>query len=346
MKKFLGLVLALAVAAGSAFAQGGAGFDYKTRQFAATDFARWTVYSSTTVAVGAATITIDQPFMPTAEGFGQINPYFTNNVFLIQSETSASEVVTASSTSCTSPTSCTITATFANAHTGRYTVKSGSYGVNEAIKWALAQGGGRVVIPVNFGGATANITGAVGSTSVQIDDLRTGTNATYGWSGSAYVKIFDTGNTSATFGAAGGATFGVAGSVVGAVVLANATSGTVTVNPPTGALGTVTVTTPKQTGALPTAYFCGATSGSTTCANTATNGTARVFGGIATLSSNTAVISGISPAFTSTSTFTCVANDLTTRANPVQVANTSTSSITITNTTGASDVINYICVGY
>jgi hypothetical protein len=41
-----------------------------------------------------------------------------------------------------------------------------------------------------------------------------------------------------------------------------------------------------------------------------------------------------------------VANDLTTRANPVQVANTSSSSITITNTTGASDVINYLCTGY
>jgi hypothetical protein len=103
---------------------------------------------------------------------------------------------------------------------------------------------------------------------------------------------------------------------------------------------------PIQTGALPVAYFCGATSGSTTCANTDTGGTARVFGGIATLASNSAVISGISPAFTSTSTYTCVANDLTTRANPVQVANTSSSSITITNTTGASDVINYVCVGY
>lgn len=108
----------------------------------------------------------------------------------------------------------------------------------------------------------------------------------------------------------------------------------------------ITVTLPIQAGALPTAYFCGATSGTTTCPNTSTAGTGRVIGGIATLASNSAVISAISPAFTGTTTFACVANDLTTRANPVQVANTSTSSITITNTTGASDVINWVCVGY
>lgn len=92
-------------------------------------------------------------------------------------------------------------------------------------------------------------------------------------------------------------------------------------------------------------FFCGATSGSTTCANTSTTTSGRVIGGIATLAANTAVISGISPVFTSTTSFTCVANDITTRANPVQVANTSTSSITITNTTGATDVISWICVG-
>jgi len=109
---------------------------------------------------------------------------------------------------------------------------------------------------------------------------------------------------------------------------------------------TGTVTLPTNTGGVPVAYFCGATTGTTTCANTSGGATARVIGGIATLASNSAVISSISPAFTSTSTFTCTANDITTRANPVQVANTSSSSVTITNTTGASDVISWLCVGY
>ena len=112
-----------------------------------------------------------------------------------------------------------------------------------------------------------------------------------------------------------------------------------------GTDGTIS-TLPAVSSGITAAYFCGTTTGNAACSNTATGGTARVIGGIATLASNTAVISGISPAFTSTSSYACVANDLTTRANPVQVENTSTSSITITNTTGASDVINWICVGF
>ncbi len=134
---------------------------------------------------------------------------------------------------------------------------------------------------------------------------------------------------------------GISGS---SITFPGSTSGSTILQPQAIAAGTVGL--PKQSGSLPTAYFCGATSGDSACANTSTGGTGRVFSGIATLSSNAAIISSISPAFTSTSTFSCVANDLTTRANPVQVANTSASSITITNTTGASDVINYVCVGY
>jgi hypothetical protein len=75
----------------------------------------------------------------------------------------------------------------------------------------------------------------------------------------------------------------------------------------------VTSTLPAVASGITAAYFCGATTGTTTCANTATGGTARVIAGIATLASNTAVISGISPAFTSTATYACVANDQTTR---------------------------------
>lgn len=96
---------------------------------------------------------------------------------------------------------------------------------------------------------------------------------------------------------------------------------------------------------LPVVISCGATTGNATCANTEGAGNARIVTGIATLASNTAVISGMTP-FSTTSSFSCVGNDLTTRANPVQIANTSVSSITLTNSTGASDVINYVCVGY
>lgn len=108
----------------------------------------------------------------------------------------------------------------------------------------------------------------------------------------------------------------------------------------------ITSTLPAVTSGIAAAYFCGASSGNATCANTATGGTARVISGLATLASNSAVISGISPAFTSTTTFACASNDQTTVGNPTKVVNTSSSSITITNTTGASDVVAYVCVGY
>lgn len=92
--------------------------------------------------------------------------------------------------------------------------------------------------------------------------------------------------------------------------------------------------------------FCGATAGNAACQNYSDAGTVRTIAGIATLSSNAAVISSISPAFTGTSTFSCTAANETTRADVVSIARTSTSSITITNTGGASDVIAYQCTGY
>lgn len=109
---------------------------------------------------------------------------------------------------------------------------------------------------------------------------------------------------------------------------------------------TGTITMPTNTGGVPVLYGCGASSGNATCANTSGGATARVLTGLATLASNSAVISGISPAFTGTTTFSCTSNDQTTIGNPTKVLNTSSSSITISDTTGASDVVSYVCVGY
>lgn len=96
----------------------------------------------------------------------------------------------------------------------------------------------------------------------------------------------------------------------------------------------------------PYVSFCGATSGGTAnCANTNPGSNAHIIGGTATLASNAQVVT-FSPGFTSTSTYTCVANDVTTRANVVQCVPTSATTLTITNTTGATDAINWIAVGY
>ncbi len=129
------------------------------------------------------------------------------------------------------------------------------------------------------------------------------------------------------------------------VTTASATTGTATTLSAAQAAN-VTLNLPLNAGGIPTVYSCGATSGATTCANTATGNTAHVVIGVATLASNSAALTGFSPAFTSSSTWSCVANDVTTRANPVQMVPQSGSAATITNTTGASDVVNFLCAGY
>lgn len=160
-------------------------------------------------------------------------------------------------------------------------------------------------------------------------------------------------STQATYGcnsSTGAWTAGVGSGTTGTGATVLATSPTITTPTITAPVvstitNTGTETLPSATGGIPVVIACGATTGSAACANTAVGATSRVFFGAATLASNTATIT-ITPAYTSTSTFFCVGNDVTTRANPVQVVPASASTFTITNTTGASDVVQFICVGY
>jgi len=138
---------------------------------------------------------------------------------------------------------------------------------------------------------------------------------------------------------------GTSGSLVGQVILNNATSGTITLQPATGALSTTTFTMPPISGNLAPVLSCGSTgTGNQTCSPTAATAKAQIYNGESTLSSNAATIT-FPNAFTSTTTFFCVANDVTTRANPVQMIPASASTATITNTTGGSDVIQWVCIG-
>jgi len=82
---------------------------------------------------------------------------------------------------------------------------------------------------------------------------------------------------------------------------------------------------------------CGTT---TTCANTGQT-LPRIVWGTVTLSGGTALV-GSMPAWTSTASFACTPNDLTT-AGAAKITNTSATSITVTG--GTSDVVNYVCVG-
>ena len=107
--------------------------------------------------------------------------------------------------------------------------------------------------------------------------------------------------------------------------------------------GTNKVATATYTAASPIyapqkVVTCGTT---TTCSNTAQTSPRIVWGTVA-LSSGSATVTGMSPAWTSTTSFSCTGTD-TTSAAAVKIVNASTSSITVTGT--GTDVINYHCIG-
>lgn len=99
----------------------------------------------------------------------------------------------------------------------------------------------------------------------------------------------------------------------------------------------------------PAPTTCGTT---TTCANTSELGTLRVVHGSVALTSaspSQAVVTGISPAFTSTSTYTCTASPEGTTAavaaTGIAVSKTSSSSITLTGPNTVTTVVDYTCFG-
>jgi hypothetical protein len=89
---------------------------------------------------------------------------------------------------------------------------------------------------------------------------------------------------------------------------------------------------------------CGTTA---TCGNTATPLVRFVFGSVPLVSGtpSTATVTGINPAFTSSTSYFCVVTNATTQANPVKVANVSGSSFTVTGPNTVTDTVNYICIG-
>jgi hypothetical protein len=153
---------------------------------------------------------------------------------------------------------------------------------------------------------------------------------------------------SSTLAVAGAGSFGTAGTVT----LANATSGTIAITPTTGALGTRTVTIPAAdftVSGLRT-FECGTTS---TCANTAAStGNWAFIGSVALGSASPSVVtvSGFSPAFTSTATYTCTAvpegATAAIAAAGVAVTKTSASSVTFTGPNTVTTVIDYRCEGH
>lgn len=97
--------------------------------------------------------------------------------------------------------------------------------------------------------------------------------------------------------------------------------------------------------AVPMFESCGASlAAAGACPNTAENANFHITHGTFLLSGSTSTVTGIT-AYTSSTSWNCVANDITTRANPVQAIPGSTTTLVITNTTGATDLISVICAG-
>lgn len=189
------LVLAASVLTPAALAQrpstgsNDPGFNY------ARDFSRWTFRSSASVSTGAQSVTIQGDAYAVTPGGYAFYPLATDAPLRIDAETPAvTETVTPSAVTCTSgslQSTCTFTATFANAHSGNFTVTSGTFGIQEAIN-ELPSAGGVVVVSNGFGGSTATITTTTtgGEADVNILDVRNGAYTFYALRGSLYVSLF------------------------------------------------------------------------------------------------------------------------------------------------------------
>lgn len=130
------------------------------------------------------------------------------------------------------------------------------------------------------------------------------------------------------------------------------TTNTTTINAPAPS-APMTLTLPNQGSvSITSGVQCVANTGTGlaaggTCTNTAQAGTAHFNYGTFLLSANTSTVTfATGLGYTSTTSYNCVANDITTRANPVQAVPASATTVTITNTTGATDLISMICVGF
>lgn len=227
---------------------------------------------------------------------------------------------------------------------GAFAIAAGAGGAGGSSSGTGGAGGAASLL----GGAGAGtITGGVGG-AVAVGGGAGGNGTSAGGSGGGlnlYSGAAGTGGTGTNGavnirqgGAAGTAALSV--STAGATTLASTVSGQNINITPAGS-GLVVATN------VPNVYSCGsALAANGACPNTSSGATAHIIMGSAVLSGSTSTITGISPAFTSTTTAFCVGQDTTTRANPVQVVVASASTITITNTTGATDTVSFICVGY
>ena len=112
----------------------------------------------------------------------------------------------------------------------------------------------------------------------------------------------------------------MAGSTTGIVkVNAAGAGGSVSLTPVAALTSAITDTLSIYSGGLPVVLSCGSTgSGNQTCTPGAVNGKQQIYVGESTLSGNGATIT-FPNTFTSTTSYFCIGQDVTTRANVVQM---------------------------
>jgi hypothetical protein len=144
---------------------------------------RVSAFSGTVAAGASGTLTLDYGTSVTASGI-KFSPFFQNGVSFLPPITigvgTANETVTPSAVSCSTPDiqqTCTVTATFTYAHGPGDIVRSGTFGLQEALDF-ISKTGGTAGIDASWsgmGGTTAIITAAIPQPNTAIADTRTQT---------------------------------------------------------------------------------------------------------------------------------------------------------------------------
>lgn len=180
---FSALLLAAAVVAGSA--QGFSRYQI-AGQAIASQF-NWKVEAEVVAPdPGPGKILFDPAWRTLPDGAGY-EPWKPGVPVTIQ-DGLASEMVTLTSSTChTGMTGgCSATAIFQNAHRGRLLAASASGGLQEAINYLGARGGGTVILSPDWSGSAATIATATGGSQTAILDQRNGAYTWYGWQGNGY----------------------------------------------------------------------------------------------------------------------------------------------------------------
>lgn len=212
MKKFLSITMAVLFALGvfiapPTHAQQVVGPEQFGFAFAA-DYGKWGATSAGDVSTGAVVITMRDPNMgqATTPDGRNFRPFATNAPVLIDAGGANPETLTPSAISCAAGgLTCAISVTTIYAHTGNFTIQSGTYGLAEAYNACINSpaGKGTVLIGNGWSGTTTTITTTfpAGSSSVNILDVRNGVFQFYTSSGSTYAASLSPFNTTTAAGA-------------------------------------------------------------------------------------------------------------------------------------------------